>query len=197
MRPNRWICVRRPEFWTLAMALGSLGALAGLGIAAEGAWQWRSAWVRDQWPVADGTVLYVQDRTDRVANGRPADSRAAAYAFTLGERRIVGEQQVAIPTLSFDYWLRENALERMRPGPCRVHYNPENPAESWIYEPPPAWEAVLFGLLFAGMAFSIAFAGWRMKRSLDPMSGEQKGLESLPREPPGPRRWEVGMLGLM
>ncbi|KAF0240495.1 MAG: hypothetical protein FD180_4915 [Planctomycetota bacterium] len=196
MRLNRWLAVRRFEVWTFGIVCGSLGALTGLWIAGLGALETRRAWERENWPVAEGAVLQVEERTDRVANGRAADSLVASYAFLLDGRRVTAEQAIAIPTMGFTFALRENTLRSLRRGPCRVHYNPANPAESFIVADPPLWEAILLGLSFTFMGVIIAAGAWWKRRQVEQLIGDQRGLDSLPKEPPGVKRWEVGVMGL-
>ena len=195
MRLNRWLAVRRFEVWTFAIVCGSIGALTGLWIAGLGALDVQRALDREGWPVADGVVLEVESRTDRVVAGRAASSRVATYAFLLDEKRVTAEQSLAIPTMGFTYSLRENALRSLRTGPCRVHYNPANPAESFIVAEEPLWEAILLGFAFAFMGATIAAGAWWKRRQFDQLMGEQRGLDSLPKEPPS-RRWEVGVMGV-
>lgn len=197
MRENRWLAVRRFEFWTFCIASGALAGLVGLGIAGLGVRDVRRAMEREEWPVAEGVVLQVEDRSDRVVDGRSAGSRVATYAWILDGRRLTAEQAIAIPTMAFTYSLRENSLKSMRTGPCRVHYNASNPAESWIFEDPPLWEAIPLGLAFAMMGVVLAITAWVKRRQMEQLAGEQRGVESLPKEPPGPRRWEVGVMGMV
>jgi hypothetical protein len=197
MRLNAWLAThKKSALWNFSIAAGTLATLAGLGIASEGAFQMRRGWTRDQWPVANGVVIRVEDRTDRVANGKPADSRVATYAFLLDGHAVVGEQSLAIPRYDWTFGSRTNDLRAMHSGPCQVHYNPENPGESWIRPEESLWEAILLGLLFAGLGFGVAYGGWRMKREAAQLIGEQRGLDSLPKEPGGAKRWEVGVFGV-
>jgi hypothetical protein len=196
MRLNRWLAVRRVEVWTFGIVCGSLGALTGLWIAGLGVLDVRRALEREEWPVAQGVVLDVASRTDRVVDGRAADSRVATYAFMLDGKRVTSEQALAIPTMGFTYSLRESALRSLRVGPCRVHYNPANPSESFIVTEEPLWEAILLGLAFALMGASIAAGSWWKKRQFEQLQGEQRGLDSLPPNEPPSKRWEVGVMGL-
>ncbi|MCC6739827.1 MAG: DUF3592 domain-containing protein [Planctomycetia bacterium] len=196
MRLSAWLAVRRLEAWTFAIVAGGLGVLVGLATVALGAWEtWRAA-ERESWPVVSGVVVRVEIRTDRVANGKPADSRVATYCYTLNDRPVIAEQSLAVPNLPITRKWRENKLRSLRSGPTQVHYNPANPAESWILAEPPLWEQMVIGLAFTLMGLMIALAGSFKRRGAGLLSTEPRGLDSLPKEPPGPRRWELGSLGL-
>lgn len=196
MRLSAWLAVRRVEVWTFAILAGSFATLLGIATVAEGAWTtWRAA-ERETWPVVNGVIVRVEIRTDRVANGAPADSRVATYCYMLNDRPVIAEQALAIPKLPLTRKWREEALKSLRSGPCRVHYNPANPAESWILMDPPLWEQIAIGLAFTFMGLLIAIAGSFKRRGAGLLATEPRGLASLPKEPPGPKRWEVGSLGL-
>ncbi len=196
MRLAAWLAVRRVELWTFAIVAGSTGALVGLWIAGLAVLETSRALEREDWPVAQGVVLTVEHQTDRIANGQPADSRVATYAWILDGRRIVAQQSLAIPTLPFTFGLREDALRSMRTGPVRVHYNPENPSESWIIAESPQLEAALLGVAYALMGFSIAVAGWFKRRGAELLLSEGRGLNAQNRAPPGSKRWTIRVVGV-
>ncbi len=196
MRFAAWLAVRRVELWTFAIVAGSAATVVGLWIAGLAVLETSRAMERSDWPVAHGVVLSVENHTDRLVAGQPADSRVATYAWTLDGRRIVAEQSLAIPTLPFTFGLRENTLRSMRTGPVQVHYNPENPSESWIVAETPQLESAFLGLAFSLMGLSIAVCGWFKRRGAELLLSEGRGLHALNREPPGPKRWHVGLPGL-
>ena len=125
-----------------------------------------------------------------------ADSRVATYAWILDGRRIVAEQSLAIPTLPFTFGLRENTLRSMRTGPVRVHYNPDNPSESWIVAETPQLESAILGVAFALMGLCIAVAGWFKRRGAELLLSEGRGLNAQNRELPGPKRWTIRVVGV-
>lgn len=196
MRLAAWLAVRRVELWTFAIVAGSAGAVVGLWIAGLAVLETSRALEREDWPVAQGVVLAVEHQTDRIANGQPADSRVATYAWILDGRRIVAQQSLAIPTLPFTFGLRENTLRSMRTGPVRVHYNPENPSESWIVAETPQLESALLGVAYALMGFSIAVAGWFKRRGAELLLSEGRGLNQQNRELPGSKRWTIRVVGV-
>lgn len=196
MRLSAWLAVRCLDAWTFAILAGGVATLLGLVTVAEGAWNTLRAVERESWPVVNGVIVRVEIRTDRMANGEPADSRVATYAYTLNDRPVVAEQALAVPRLPLTRKMRENALRSLRSGPCRVHYNPANPSESWIMADAPLWEQIVIGFAFTLMGLMVAVAGLFKRRGVGLMASEPLGVDSLPKEPPGPRRWEVRSLGL-
>ncbi|MCE9584316.1 MAG: DUF3592 domain-containing protein [Planctomycetes bacterium] len=196
MRLNRWLSVHQSELWTFTICAGFAAALTGLGIASEGAVRSYRASVQDNWPVATGVIVRVDDRTDRVANGQPADSRVAVYSFQLDGKQLVGDQSIAIPSFDWTLGARESDLLALRPGACQVHYNPENPAESWIWREDSRSDSILLGALFAALGLVVAFVGWKMRNEAVRLVGEEHGADSLHKEPPGIKRWEVGVFGI-
>lgn len=196
MRLAAWLAVRRVELWTFAIVGGSVATLVGLWIAGLALLETSRALEREDWPVAQGVVLAVEHHTDRTVNGQPADSRVATYAWTLDGRRIVAEQSLSIPTLPFTFGLREDTLRSIRTGAVRVHYNPDNPSESWIIAETPQVESAILGLAYALMGLSIAVAGWFKRRGAELLLSEGRGSHALDREPPGPKRWTIRVVGV-
>ncbi|HSS21665.1 MAG TPA: DUF3592 domain-containing protein [Pyrinomonadaceae bacterium] len=119
--------------------------------------QLRNLSTLDRWPITRGKIIERGTFTPDYAAGPPAFRHAplVRYVYEVDGREFMNDrirpERLQQPQHNSQQWAEKTALSF--PDEVEVHYNPENPGESFLVQTP---KKLLFAVL-GGAAFAIVF----------------------------------------